>query len=83
MSQDRPASVQPVPLRRGLSPPIPKPLKEAWISGAKGAYCRELAWRCNLQSDSLVLIADRLSGQKIFLPCALRRKHLLSQERWR
>jgi rhodanese-related sulfurtransferase len=33
-----------------------------------------------LRGQSLALIAKRLSGERIFLPCALRRKHLLSQE---
>jgi len=43
MSRDRPASVKPGRFTAGRSPPIPKLHKEAWISGAKGAYCRG-AW---------------------------------------
>lgn len=67
MSQDRPASVNLAFHGRGSVPPISKAAKKPTFSTGLvlGVPAVEnLAWRCNLQRDSLVLIADRLSGAR-------------------
>lgn len=75
MSQDRPASVNLAFHGRGSVPPISKAArKPTFLLVVLGVPAVEnLAWRCNLQRDSLVLIADRLSG-------ALRSKEEASSE---